>query len=368
MDRGLPSTKTATPSCLDGKLALRRAHKIVFRDEDEAEAPDGLLVEPDPPAMESQPSPLFLERRDGADRRTTERRGLESLRTEYHRSLLANTEEGEDAPRPPLTLPFGLKPSRVALILVAVIAGGVAAYLAMSREPAPAPVVTAPVEAAAAPVTQILVAKNNLAVGQRLTPDMIEWQDWPQAAMRPDYVSSAADPGAANEMTGRMVRATFYAGEPIRQEKLAAAGGGLLSSILDKGMRGVSVQIAAESASGGFVLPDDRVDIVLTHTTPDGRQELETILRNVRVLAINANLGAPDGTAQTSDNSGKGFSDQAIATLELNDTQSEVIIKASTMGKLSLTLRSTADMPTSQEVDEQAANAAIRISSPFWAR
>jgi pilus assembly protein CpaB len=341
----------------------------VFReDEGEDEAPDGLFAEPDPPAVEAQPSPLFLERRDGAERRQAERRGLESLRTEYHRSLLANTDEPEDPSRPSLALPFGLKPSRLALILVAVIAGGVAAYLAISREPTPAPVVIAPVATVAPPVAQILVAKSNLAVGQRLTSDMMEWQDWPEAAMRPDYVSNSADPDAAKEMTGRTVRATFYAGEPIRAEKLAAAGGGLLSSILDKGMRGVSVQISAESASGGFVLPDDRVDIVLTHATPDGRQELETILRNVRVLAINANVGVPDGSAQTADASGKGFSDQAIATLELNDTQSEVIIKASTMGKLSLTLRSTADTPTAQAADEQAANAAIRISSPFWAR
>jgi pilus assembly protein CpaB len=340
----------------------------VFRDDDEVEVPDGLFAEPDPPAAEPASTPLFLERRDGGERRQAERRGLDSLRTEYQRSLLANTEEPEELYRPSFGLPFGLKPSRIALIVVALTAGGVAAYLAKSREPAPVPAVTAPVEAVATPLTQILVAKSNLAIGQRLTPEMVEWQDWPDAALRPDYLTNTADPDAGTELAGRMVRATFYAGEPIRQEKLAATSGGLLSSILGKGMRGVSVQIGAESASGGFVLPDDRVDVVLTHTSQDGRQELETILRNVRVLAINANLGAPDGSAQTQDNGGKGFSDQGIATLELNDTQSEVIIKASTMGKLSLTLRSNADVPAAQTAEEQAANAAIRISSPFWNR
>lgn len=344
-----------------GTLALRRAQKIVFREDvGEVDRPDALL--PEPPAAEPQSTPLFLERRQ------SERRGIESLRTEYQRSLLANTEEPEDDYRPPFALPFGLKPSRLALVLVAVIAGGVAAYLAIGREPTPAAVVTAPIEAVAAPLTQILVAKSDLTVGQRLTPDMVEWQDWPDAAMRPDYLSNAADPDAVKEMTGRMVRATFYAGEPIRQQKLAATNGGLLSSILDKGMRGVSVQVSAESASGGFVLPDDHVDVVLTHTTAEGRQELETILRNVRVLAINSNLGTPDGSAQTADASGKGFSDNAIATLELQEAQSEVIIRASTMGKLSLTLRSNADVPTAQAAEEQTANAAIRIASPFWSR
>jgi pilus assembly protein CpaB len=350
-------------------VALRRAQKIVFREEEnEIEAPDGLLAEPDSPTVEPESAPLLLDRRDGVERRQAERRGLESLRTEYQRSLLASAEEPNENYRPSLALPFGLKPSRLALILVAVLAGGIAAYLAMNREPTPPQVAAAPVEVVAAPMPQILVAKSNLAVGQRLTPDMVEWQDWPDTAMRPGYISNSSNPDAAKEMAGRMVRATVYAGEPIRTEKLAAPGGGLLSSILDKGMRGVSVQINAESASGGFVLPDDRVDVVLTHGTPDGRQELETILRNVRVLAINANLGAPDGSAQTADASGKGFSDQAIATLELNDIQSEVIIKASTMGKLSLTLRSTADTPSAQTAEEQAANAAIRISSPFWAQ
>lgn len=350
-------------------MALRRAQKIVFRDDDDdVDGSGGLLSDPGAAEVEPQASPLFLERRDGTERRQAERRGLESLRTEYQRSLLANAEEEEDVGRPPFSLPFELKPSRLALILVAVVAGGVAAYLAINREPIPAPAVSAPVEAVVAPMTQILVAKSNLTVGQRLTPDMVEWQDWPDAAMRPDYVSGAADPEAVKELSGRMVRATFYAGEPIRQEKLAAGNGGLLSSILDKGMRGVSVNITAESASGGFVLPDDRVDVVLTRSTDQGMQELQTILRNVRVLAINANLGAPDGSAQTADGSGKGFTDQAIATLELNDTQSEVIIKASTMGKLSLTLRSTADAPSAEAATEQATNAAIRISSPFWAK
>lgn len=326
-----------------------------------------MSVDPEPSADPS-PSPLFLERRDGTDRRQTERRGLESLRTEYQRSLLANAEEADDAPGPRFALPFGLKPSRLALILVAVLAGGIAAYLAVSREPAPAPAATAPIEAVAPPMTKVLVATTTVSIGQRLKADALAWQDWPNAALQPSYVTNTANPDAIKEMTGRMVRATFYAGEPIRPERLATASGGLLASILDKGMRGVSVQVTAESASGGFVLPEDRVDVVLTRQVADGRPEFQTILANVQVLAINANLGAADTSAQGDDTGAKGFSDQAIATLALNEQQAQLVIQAGTMGKLSLALRSNADAGSTDTSDEREANTAIRMSSPFWTR
>jgi pilus assembly protein CpaB len=282
--------------------------------------------------------------------------------------LLANAEEPDDDPPPSFNLPFGLKPSRLALILVAVLAGGIAAYLAISREPAPAPAATAPIEAVAPPMTKVLVATTTVPMGQRLKADALEWQDWPNTALQPSYVTSAANPDAIKEMSGRMVRATLYAGEPIRPERLATSNGGLLASILDKGMRGVSVQVTAESASGGFVLPEDHVDVVLTRQATDGHPELQTILANVRVLAINANLGAADGASQADDSGAKGFSDQAIATLALDELQSQVVIQASTMGKLSLTLRSNADTASADAAEERAANTAIRISSPFWAK
>ena len=308
-----------------------------------------------------EPTPVFVERRQG------ERRGLDSLRTEYQRSLLANTDD-PDSPKPEFRWPLGVRPSRIALVVVAVVAGSVAAYLAMQREPAPVPAATMPVQQVTAPMLQILVAKTGIAIGQRLSPDAVEWRDWPEAAILPDYITSTATPQAIPDMAGSMVRSEFYAGEPIRPQKLAPATSGLLSAILDKGMRGVSVSVSAESASGGFVLPNDHVDVVLTHAGGAG-QISETILRNVRILGINANLGATAGTGGTagaSDSGAKGFSDQAIATLELSPAQSEVIINATNLGKLSIVLRSTSDSADGNE--DRPTNAAIRISSPFWSK
>jgi pilus assembly protein CpaB len=176
---------------------------------------------------------------------------------------------------------------------------------------------------------------------------------------------SSATPDAITDIAGSIARSEILAGEPIRAEKLVPAGGGFLSSILETGMRAVSVSVAADSASGGFVSPGDRVDVVLTRTLVSG-QDSQIILRNVRVLAINAQLGdtaaAPDDAPASA-----AFANTAIATLELDPTEAQVIINATSIGKLTLMLRPVADAPASERADT-AANAAIRLSSPFWTK
>jgi pilus assembly protein CpaB len=134
-------------------------------------------------------------------------------------------------------------------------------------------------------------------------------------------------------------------------------------------MRGVSVSVAAESASGGFIVPNDHVDVVLT-LPPGMGQASETILHNVRVLAINTRLGETGTTGAPTDPDdprAEIFADEAIATLELDPTQAEVIINASTVGRLALVLRSITDFTEIDRIEQRPANAAIRISSPFWA-
>lgn len=265
---------------------------------------------------------------------------------------------------------FGIRPSRIILLLVALVAGGLAAYLTVQGDK-PAQVVTETVtatEVVPEARTQILVAKSAIALGQRLSPASVEWLDWPEGAVRPEYITVAASPNAVTDMTGTVARFEFFPGEPIRPEKLAQPGQGYLSAVLDGGMRGVSVSVAAESASGGFVLPNDHVDVMLTRPTETG-QATKTILTNVRVLAINAQLG---GTATTEPAEGeatappKVYPDMAMATLELDPAQAEVIVNASQMGKLSLVLRAMEDFADAAAPEPQSANQAIRISSPFW--
>jgi pilus assembly protein CpaB len=124
------------------------------------------------------------------------------------------------------------------------------------------------------------------------------------------------------------------------------------------------------------VLPNDHVDVVLTRVSDLG-QDSHTILSDVRVLAINTRLGNGPAGAQpdaSQDPGSQAFADKAIATLELDPTQSEVIINATSLGRLSLVLRPTLDTPPASATadapsdNERAANAAIRLSSPFWTK
>ena len=299
----------------------------------------------------------------GADRRRFDR-----MRAEAQRSVPTRIERrgiSSFMPRSGL----GLRPSRIALVLVALAAGGLAAFLATERDPAASRPVAQPVvkiaQVVQAPTTRILVAKETIGVGQRLTPAMLGWEDWPQTALRPEYVTATSTPGAITDMAGLMARFELFAGEPISAAQLAPAGTSYLSAILDKGMRAVSVSVAADSASGGFIVPNDHVDVVLTRTNGTDH-DAETIISNVRVLAINAKLGATGSPTGSGDATADVFSGQGIATLELDPLQSNVIADAATIGKLSLVLRSSTDAVDTGTAEERALNASIRLSSPFW--
>lgn len=348
---------------------------------------------------------------------TAERQDLDSLRAEMHRKLAAQLDVSDPEPSPPpppppeaerlfvvpkaeakasrqrmenlraeaqrnsitrlekrgLTsfLPTGrrrMNPARVALVLVALAAGGLAAFLATQHEPtaaAPAPV-AAPVEVAKPLTAKILVAKAAIAVGQPLSPAMVEWADWPQAQLQPDYLTLAQAPTSAADLNGWMARYALFPGEPVEKVQLAPPGSSYLSAILGKGMRAVSVSVSADSASGGFVAPDDHVDVVLTRST-DHAQNAETILSNIRVLAINAQLGTQAPPSGSGDTKPSVFTGQAIATLELDPVQGTVITEAALVGKLSLVLRPTGDAVPAEIAQERAVNASIRLTSPFWA-
>ncbi len=307
-----------------------------------------------------------------------DRRNLDAWRAEVLQSVVTDDDDSPIQSGRPGGLRSLFQPARVALLLVALVAGGVAAYLTMyEAEPveqaatdvAAGPVAApAPVAEVIQPVTaRILVAAHQIAVGETLEPGSVEWVEWPETAIRSDYITFSALPDAETELAESMARAEFFPGEPIRHEKLAEAGDGLLSAMLSEGTRGVSVSVAAESASGGFIVPNDRVDVVLTHPTAAG-QHSETVLTNVRVLAINAWLGGTrrDAEAEEDATDPEVFSDVAIATLELRPEQAEVVINATSVGRLALVLRPKTEVATAGDAASQALNQAIRISSPFW--
>jgi len=313
-----------------------------------------------------------------------DRRNQDALRAEFLQALIEKDESATTGPVRPGRTPL-LTPVRIAMLLVALVAGGSAAFIALYAEqpseppvavaePAPEPVqAPAPVQVVAEPRAKILVAKEVIPAGKRLTADMFEWADWPESAVRPEFMTETAAPDAPTSLGDRAARWEILPGEPIRTDKLKDAGNGLMSSQIAPGMRGVSATITAESASGGFVQPNDRVDVILTR----GQGELQTseiILRDVRVIAIDTNTiegaGGKDEAGTPEPEVGKdtpaAFVNIALATFELDPARAEVLINATMVGKLSVVLRAAGETPVAAAEGESAANQAIRLSSPFW--
>jgi pilus assembly protein CpaB len=357
-----PSPAPSARRDLGGRPSLRKGPVLMPRENAE------FLPQRELPEDEERPNPVhermdFL-RSEFENEPITKgsQESLAALRAEFRRKhVTLDDDEAAGFSLPSFSL-AGLKPSRVILIAVAIFAGGLAAWLALGRqpEPAPAPVVEQAAPAPEAPTLEVLVARANVPVGTRLTPDLLEWQKWPEATVRAEYLTSAATPEAITQYTGAVVRTELLAGEPIRPEKLGRAGAGYLSAILEPGKRAVAVPINPRSASGGFVMPNDRVDVVLT-TGQDSR----TILEDVRVLAINARLGASDTEAATANPEEGVLTGDALATLELDPSQAELLISASN-GQLSLVLRPTAESKTPDDAARRAVNQNIRLTSPFW--
>lgn len=235
--------------------------------------------------------------------------------------------------------------ARIVVLVIAVGAGGVAALLASGSDQKPAP--TAPV-AAPLPTVDVLVAKSDIPLGQTVGPNDVQWQVWPTSAASSQFIRRSERPDATTQIVGSIARAPFIAGEPIRELKLVKAdGSGFMAAILPSGMRAISTEISPETGAGGFILPNDRVDVILTKRdkNADNRKSTdpvnaEIILSNVRVLAIDQTI---------EDKNGQKVVVGKTATLELKPEQSETLARARQSGTLSLALRSLADAKAATE-------------------
>lgn len=250
--------------------------------------------------------------------------------------------------------------SRIILLVVALLAGGLAAFLAMRGTAPTRVVVEGPTQVIEEQKAKVLVAKTPIGVGQRITAESIEWQEWPEFAVRAEYISEATLPDAPTKMLDAVARFEFFPGEPILEKKLVHSDQGYLSAVLPKGMRGVSVPVSADAAAGGFVLPNDRVDVVMSRGGIS-----QTILANVKVLAIGTRLGEAGTTGEQADPENPKadvFQGGTIATLELTPAQGELIINAAKIGALSVVLRSIADfIPSPGDSVRNETSRAIRM-------
>jgi pilus assembly protein CpaB len=228
--------------------------------------------------------------------------------------------------------------ARIVVLTIAIGAGGIAAYLASGSDNKP----VAPAEPVAQLQTvDVLIAKSDIGLGQTVKPEDLQWQTWPAATASNTFIRRTDKPDATTQVAGSIARAPFIAGEPIREQKLVRAdGSGFMAAILPTGMRAISTEISPETGAGGFILPNDRVDVILSkrEKNPDRNApdlvSSDIILSNIRVLAIDQAPKEKDGTNALV---GK------TVTLELKPEQSETLARARQSGSLSLALRSITD-------------------------
>jgi pilus assembly protein CpaB len=246
---------------------------------------------------------------------------------------------------------------RLALLIVALSAGGGAAWVALAMQSNPAIATIIHPEPVVMP--EVLIASSDLAQGQVLSKENIRWQSWPESAVNPAYIIRSARRDAVETLSGSIVRSRVIAGEPLREEKLSPLNAGFLSAFLPAGKRAMAIRISAESTAGGFILPNDRVDVL--HTVADQGQGdgpkqhvSRTILRNIPVLAIDQTIDerAKDEKSKNEKSAPKAVVVGKTATLELDLPQAEVVAAAEATGTLSLVLRSAADNAESLPASE----------------
>jgi pilus assembly protein CpaB len=202
------------------------------------------------------------------------------------------------------------------------------------------------------PMEEVLVVTKNLSIGGLLTEKNMAWKPWPKDSVGKAFITKAANPKGLEEYNGSLARSPFTAGDPVNTARVAKTDkGGVMAALLPEGMRAVAVPISPETGAGGFILPNDRIDVLLTRkeraATANARDNVlsETILSNIRVMAIDQTIQEKDGEKVVVGRT---------ATLELSPRQAESLSMSKQLGEISLVLRSLADSGKATGTDAPA--------------
>lgn len=271
-----------------------------------------------------------------------------------------------------------MKPAKIAVICIAALAAIGLALIVRAMGSSGQSNATASAAVEVQPMARVLVAARDLQPGRRLVEADLSWKDWPVDELNPLFITDGAPPparaegaaaenaaveggaergavgkaikavaeintpGAKADYIGAVVRESILAGEPLVARKIVRAGdSGYMAAYLEPGMRAMAISVTVETAAGGFILPGDRVDVLLTREVKSNSAEgagpkfaTATVMRNVKVLAIDQTTRAAEDEQAVVG---------ATATLELTGQDAEVLALAKSEGDLSLTLRSYAD-------------------------
>lgn len=263
-----------------------------------------------------------------------------------------------------------MSPMRIIVLIGSLIAAGAAAFLVqkiatpttVTNTVTEQQVITQVAEVEVSEV-QVLVARRDLSPGDLIREEDLEWAPWPEENLVEGFLTEDLNPEAIAETAGGVAKTPIFDREPINTRKIVAKGEqGLMAALLEPGMRAISVEISSESASGGFILPNDRVDLILTHevevVTADrmtDRPVSVSILQNVRVLAI-------DQVFRTGEEGGASYVGN-VATLEVTPKEAELIALSQSLGTLSLSLRPYAE--TSDTLPRSPRTDMLEIGNPY---
>ncbi len=217
---------------------------------------------------------------------------------------------------------------RMAILGVALLAGVGAFFLMMGNRPTQAVQVVAPVQEK---TVRVLVADRDFQRGERLGIDDTKWVAWPEKALSPSFITEESG-ATQDDLAKAVARTLIVTGEPIIEQKIVRAdSAGLMAAILTPGMLAITQRVSPETASGGFILPGDRVDILHTEGNRENSMKTRTIFEDVRVLAVNTLYTETPETP---------YIEGVNVTLEFTPEDAEAFVTARSSGTISLALRS----------------------------
>jgi pilus assembly protein CpaB len=191
--------------------------------------------------------------------------------------------------------------------------------------------------------TQVLSVAEPMDKGDLVRSGSLTWINWPTEAVTPAFIidSPGAKVSVMESLMGALVREPLTPGDPLIMSRFIRAGdAGIMAALLNPGMRAVTIRISVDTASGGFIQPGDKVDIILQETiqadssfggSSQPRYVASTIFENVTVLAIDQSFSNNPDTGAAIPGS--------TATLELSPRDAERVTVAQVRGDLSLVLR-----------------------------
>ncbi|MBO6730636.1 MAG: Flp pilus assembly protein CpaB [Maricaulis sp.] len=231
---------------------------------------------------------------------------------------------------------------RIGILAAAAVAAVAVAFFVRQAMTVEEPQVAQIVQIEQRPAPRILAARRDINVGERVSASDFYWQSWPEEAVSAGYIVENRGQDAS-DFAGAVVRAAIRQGEPVTGRRLVQQGdAGFMSAVLAPGMRAVAVPTSAVTGAGGFILPNDRVDVIVSFQRQNeetSRREYvaRTIVENARVLAIDQTYA---------DEEGEGTVVGETATLELTAAQARAVSLAVAQGEVTLVLRALEDTTT----------------------